>query len=290
MDISVVIPAYNEEEFIGKCLDSLLRQEFRGSYEIIVVDNASTDRTAEICREKGVTVISEPRKGVVFARQAGFEKARGDIIATTDADTVLPVDWLNYHCEAFRSCSRMVAFGGLYRLSDGPLFHRIGTKIWLPLFCVLDNVLIGGGLLGCNMAMRREAFRTCKGFNLELKWNEDGEIARRLHNIGKVEIDRRFFVYTSGRRYDKGICQGILPQFFYTMRHLHQKKDVWLSRRFYRTAASGVAALVLISAVLVLITPPSPAQARARNHPANAAIIKVIDGVRDSLGLNTPPK
>lgn len=293
MDISVVIPAFNEEKFIGPSLDALLRQDFRGSYEIIVVDNASADRTAEICIGKGVKVVSEPRKGVVFARQAGFLQAKGNIIATSDADTIVPPDWLTYIYKAFKSCPRMVAFGGLYRLNDGPLFHRMGTKVWLPLFCVLDNVLLGGGLLGCNMAIRRHSFLACKGFNLELKWNEDGEIARRLHNQGKVEIDRRFFVYTSGRRYNRGILRGIFPYFLYGLLHLHKKKDVWQSRRFYRTAFTGLAALTLIAGGLVLVRPPWPAYAEAKKRPANVTIMKMLDEVKESLeslGLNVKSK
>ncbi|MBI4330000.1 MAG: glycosyltransferase family 2 protein [Chloroflexi bacterium] len=290
MDISVVVPAFNEEKFIGPALDALLKQDFKGSYEIIVVDNASTDRTAQICRDKGVKVVHEPKKGVVYARQSGFLEAKGSIIATTDADTIVPPDWLSWLYEGFRSCPRLSAFGGLYRLSDGPLFHRIGTRLWLPFFCVLDNVLIGGGLLGCNMAIRRSAFLASKGFNLELKWNEDGEISRRLQKYGKVEIDRKSFVYTSGRRYNKGILHGLLPYVLYSLSHLHKKKDIWRSRHFRRTALTGLAALVLISAGLVLVRPPWPAQAHARRQPANLAIMKVIDEVRETLGLAAKPK
>ncbi len=290
MDISIVVPAHNEENFIGATLDCLLHQDFRGSYEIIVVDNASTDRTAEICRSKGVQVIAEPRKGVVFARQKGFLEAKASIIATTDADTEIPPNWLTWLYEGFQSCPRMVAFGGLYRLGDGSLFHRVGTRIWLPLFCVLDNVLIGGGLLGCNMAVRRNAFLACRGFNLDLKWNEDGEIARRLQKQGKVEIDRKFFVYTSGRRYQKGFFHGILPYLSYTLLHLGKRKDVWHNRRFYRTAITGLGALVIIATSLILVRPPWHAQAQPRRTPANIKIMQMIDDVKESLGLTTNPK
>ncbi|MBI2933969.1 MAG: glycosyltransferase family 2 protein [Chloroflexi bacterium] len=290
MDISIVVPAHNEEQFIGRTLDSLLHQTFPGTYEIIVVNNASTDRTEEICRSKNVRVISEPRKGVVFARQTGFLQAHGDIIATTDADTIVPPRWLSWLYEGFRSCPRLVAYGGLYRLSDGPLFHRIGTRLWLPFFCVLDNVLIGGGLLGCNMAVRRQAFLDSKGFNLDLKWNEDCEITRRLQRYGKVEIDRRSFVYTSGRRYKKGFLRGVMPIFVYSMSHLLKTKDVWHNRRFRRTAFTTMAAVMLISASIVLVRPPWQAQAEPNKSPANVKIMKMLGEVKESLGLGVNPR
>lgn len=287
MDISVVVPAYNEEEYIGPTLEALLQQDFKGSYEIIVVDNGSTDRTAEICRSHGVKVVYEPRKGVAHARQTGCMQAQADIIATTDADTIVPPDWLSYIFEAFRSTPNMVAFGGLYRLSDGPTFHRLGTRVWLPLFCVLDNWLIGGGLLGCNMSMRRKAFLACGGFNVQLKWNEDGEIARRIRRHGKIEIDRKFIVYTSGRRYKKGIRRGILPYLFYTLFKLQQKSNILHSRRFVRTALTGLVALVLASAALAFVRPPWSAEAEATKNRANVTIQKIVDEVRGSLDMNT---
>jgi glycosyltransferase involved in cell wall biosynthesis len=93
--ISVVIPALNEERYLGKCLESLMRQDYHHSFEIIVVDNGSTDNTVSIANSYGVNVISEFRRGAAWARQRGFESATSAIIASTDADTILPVNWLS---------------------------------------------------------------------------------------------------------------------------------------------------------------------------------------------------
>src|ERR1700751_6039874 len=95
MNVSVVIPAYNEEEFIGNCLDSLSHQDVKPT-EIIVVDKNSTDRTREICeRFAAVRVVSEACQGIVFFRNARLAQARGDIIARCDADSVLPHNWVH---------------------------------------------------------------------------------------------------------------------------------------------------------------------------------------------------
>jgi glycosyltransferase involved in cell wall biosynthesis len=91
--ISVVIPAFNEEEAIGSDLDAVLEaMEGTGrDYEVIVVDDGSTDRTAQIARSRGVMVISHPyNKGVGAARTTGIRRARGEVIVMTDADNTYP--------------------------------------------------------------------------------------------------------------------------------------------------------------------------------------------------------
>ena len=96
--ISVVIPAYNEEENITKSLGAFLGQTTKLSYEIILVDNASTDKTVEIAAKYvgklPLKIIKENKKGRGPARRAGFTKAKGDIIFSTDADAQVPPDWI----------------------------------------------------------------------------------------------------------------------------------------------------------------------------------------------------
>jgi len=84
---SVVVPAYNEAAYLGRALDSLQHQDYGGTYEIIVVDNNSTDSTADIAARHGVRVVREPQQGVCAARQRGADCARGEIIISTDADS-----------------------------------------------------------------------------------------------------------------------------------------------------------------------------------------------------------
>ena len=88
--LSVVIPAYNEEQYLPACLRALRQQKDAPPFEVIVVDNASTDSTACIAGQFGAHVVAEPRKGVARARQSGFEAARAPIVASTDADTIVP--------------------------------------------------------------------------------------------------------------------------------------------------------------------------------------------------------
>ena len=92
--LSIVIPAYNEENHLRACLDAIARQTVMPD-EVIVVDNNSTDKTAEIAREYPfVKVLKEKRQGIVYARNRGFNAANSQFIGRIDSDTRLPRDWV----------------------------------------------------------------------------------------------------------------------------------------------------------------------------------------------------
>jgi glycosyltransferase involved in cell wall biosynthesis len=81
--LSVIIPAFNEEKFLPRCLESLKNQKFK-DFEIIVVDNNSTDKTAEIAKKFNVILVSEKSQGVAYARNKGAEIAKGEILIFND--------------------------------------------------------------------------------------------------------------------------------------------------------------------------------------------------------------
>ncbi len=203
--VSVVIPAYNEADFIRRALDSLQRQDCQ-DFEVIVVDNNSTDATAVIARQYGARVIVQKEQGVGKARQLGFAAARADIIATTDADTKLPPDWISRIISRFGSDPALLAYGGLYSLHSGPklarwFFPKRAYWLWR-----IDQKFSGSwSLPGANMAVRASAFAAIGGFNQELQLGEDADLSQRLGKIGTVVLDRNFLVSTSGRRYRKGL-------------------------------------------------------------------------------------
>jgi hypothetical protein len=93
--ISIIIPALNEEEGIGKTIQSIPRHELEGmgyGVQILVVDNGSEDKTSELARQAGAEVVFEPRRGYGRAYKTGFANAKGEIIATADADLTYPVE------------------------------------------------------------------------------------------------------------------------------------------------------------------------------------------------------
>lgn len=209
MKLSFVIPAYNEQNYIGHCLRAVLEQAAKTDYdtEIIVVNNASTDLTAEIARSfAGVKVVGEPRKGLSQARQSGFLASSGDLIANIDADTELPAGWLDRVFAEFTSKPKLVALSGpfvFYDLSKTEnsvirLHYFLGYGIYFINRFVLN---IGSMLQGGNFVVTRQALEKVGGYNTEFKfYGEDVDMARRLHKVGDVVFTLSFTMPTSGRR------------------------------------------------------------------------------------------
>jgi len=207
---SVVIPAFNEENFIAKTLESVLEQDFK-DFEIIVVDNNSTDKTAQIAKKFGAIVFSEKNQGIAFARQKGFLNVKGEIIASTDADTILPKNWLSKIFGEFKKNENLVAFGGSCYFYSGPISAKFASRYLLCPFLIFDKFFSGGwNLMGCNMAIKKEVFFKIGGFNTNLKLNEESEISHHLRKVGKVILDPNFKVKTSGRRYRHGLIFGLI--------------------------------------------------------------------------------
>jgi peptidoglycan-N-acetylglucosamine deacetylase len=202
--ISIVIPAYNEEERISRCLESLLKQDFTGVFEIILVDNGSTDKTAQIAREKGVRVIACTPKGVVFARQAGAEAAGGEIIVQTDADTFYPEGWLSRIQERFDKHRQAVAIVGTFIYQNPPWWARY--EYFLRALGNILSSLIFGRLYvvsGANLAFYKKSFIQIGGYRPGAYSSDQIDITARLNRVGKIIYDRKSYCLTSARSVTK---------------------------------------------------------------------------------------
>lgn len=205
MDISVVIPVYNEATMLPSCLESLKEQDFKGIYEIIVVDNNSTDLTPQIAKLYGTRIVKETQQGVVFARQTGFTSAHGRIICSTDADTIVPPNWLTTIYSIFLKDNKLVAVAGRYDLIGINSFSKLVYRLLLPFLFVVDWLVAGGGsLAGSNMAVLASAFKEVGGFDTTMASAEDIDLGRRLKKKGRVKVDLSLKVKTSARRVDWG--------------------------------------------------------------------------------------
>jgi glycosyltransferase involved in cell wall biosynthesis len=209
MKLSVVIPAYNEEALLRRCLTSIMEQvEQTGiEAEIIVVNNASTDRTAAIAASfAGVRVVDEPRKGLVRARQTGFVAATGDLIANLDADTRLLPGWIAQVYARFQRDPRLVALSGPCIYDDLSVPVRVAVRLFYSLaygsYLFTRFVLNRSSMLqGGNYVIRRDALCAIGGYNTALEfYGEDTDVAYRLHRVGKVVFTLRLPLYASGRR------------------------------------------------------------------------------------------
>lgn len=205
MNVSIVIPVYNEATELGVCLRAIARQTTR-PHEVIVVDNNSTDGTAAVAKSFDfVTVLREPRQGVVHARSRGFDAARGDIIARIDADSLLPADWLESVQAVFKD-ETVDAVSGValyYNVALAPLFNAIDLFFRRRLSWQLKNRVY---LWGANMAMRKRAWNEVKPSLCQTGgMHEDYDIAIHLQERGgKVTFDERLRASVSSRRIDVG--------------------------------------------------------------------------------------
>lgn len=251
--ISVVIPAYNEEKFLKKALLSIVNQNY-DNFELIIVDNNSSDKTAEISRSFGAKVILEKKQGVVFARQAGFMEARGEIIATTDADTMLPKNWLSVIAEDFKKNEKLVIYGGICNLYSGSIAAKFSAYYLLYPYRYLDRFLSGGwSMAGANFAVRKKAFLNAGGFNTKIKSYEDIELSQRMKSIGESKLNPSLRVETSGRRFGNGLFAGLRPWVVNEVIRIFEVEKEFLSQSDIREEKFSWAELSFVPGVLCIV-------------------------------------
>jgi glycosyltransferase involved in cell wall biosynthesis len=160
MIISVVIPVYNDAAHLERCLGALAAQS-RPADEIVVVDNASTDASAEVAVRAGARVVVEEKRGIPQASAAGFDAASGTVIARLDADCIPPADWLARIDAAFSADARLGMLTGSARFHDaGPVVGWAGRYLYLGWYFSAMGMLLGHPpVFGSNFAMRVEAWQ-----------------------------------------------------------------------------------------------------------------------------------
>jgi glycosyltransferase involved in cell wall biosynthesis len=212
MRLSFVVPAYNEEAYLPACLESILAQtrELGDAVEIIVVNNASIDRTREVALGyKGVRVVDEPRKGLTFARQAGFAASSGELIANVDSDSRLTPGWVRTVLKEFTAEPKLVSLSGPFIYYDMSPSQRFSVQIFYLIaylvYALNRWVLRAGSMVqGGNFVLRRSALEQIGGFNTEIAfYGEDTDIARRMHQVGEVKFTFDLKMYSSARRLKK---------------------------------------------------------------------------------------
>jgi len=198
MKVSVVIPAYNEEKYIGLCLQSLSRQ-LEMADEIIVVNNNSTDQTAKIAKSFKVTVIDEPQRGITFARNSGFNHAQYPIIARCDADSILPNDWIKRIKSNFEG--KIDALTGPVIFCDLPIHIALSTKLYFFIVKAIQG--FKNPLMGPNMVLTQEIWAKVKNEVClqDHLVHEDIDLAIHINRAGgRIVFDPNLIIRVSGRR------------------------------------------------------------------------------------------
>ena len=202
MDISVVIPALNEEKYIETTLKSLKAQRFDGNYEIIVADDSSEDDTVRIAEKYADRIIVHDRGSISYGRQKGAEAARYPAIAFTDADTYIAPDWLARLSSSLEEHGAAGVHGQLMPL-DGNALENYFCRYVLPPYSGFMVRINQPSVPGANFAVKRDAFRKVGGFNTRLITAEDVELCKRIKREGRFLFNRDAIVYVSTRRVRK---------------------------------------------------------------------------------------
>lgn len=201
--LSLVIPVFNEEDYLSACLRAIAAQTVLPD-EVIVVDNGSTDKTVSIVGQYPFArLLSEKRRGVLFARTTGFNAAKGDIIGRIDADTILPPRWVEHIKQSFKDNENAAVTGpvGYYDMPFPNINHypdhlmRSSIYNWSPK---------SPFLFGSNMAITKKTWRQIRGsLCAHQDIHEDLDLAVHLHLTGhKILYTKNLLAYASGRRYN----------------------------------------------------------------------------------------
>ena len=253
--LSIVIPAYNEEDHIGQCLTAIANQTVK-PFQVIVVDNNSADRTAQIAKSFDfVTLVSEKRKGIPYARSAGFDAAKGDIIGRLDADVVPNPDWIERIISDFKN-DKVGAVAGLFMaplLRDG----RFGyVRHWSLMYILWSNSYFGVPILcGGNMAFRRKLWQDIRrDAHMDTDFvHDDQDVSLLIAAQGaKVVLDSKLIAFMDDASHSDW------PKFMIYMRKRWRTKDYHISRGTIAQARAKGTTLPMAkrAAILVLIALP----------------------------------
>lgn len=224
--VSIVLIAYNEEDGILPTLASLALNDIVDA-EFIVVNNNSKDRTAEYAREIGAIVVDETQQGYAFARQAGLNAARGEVIVTGDADTIYSAEWASCLSRPLLKNPQVAVTYGIHVLlpengkaSAGLQFYQVAKWLSQRLKGIRRPHLNCGG---ASMAFRKSDAMAVGGYLSDAERGEDGKLAWLLSERGRiVRVGKRSArIYTSDRRtnLDGSLWKAFWIRFIGTMRY-----------------------------------------------------------------------
>ena len=192
--ISFVVPAYNEERLLGATLDAIhaAAREIARPYEVVVVNDASSDETPAIARAQGARVVDCQHRQIARVRNTGARASTGDIVIFVDADTIVSATVLRASLAALHDGA---VGGGATVGIEGP------QPWWGPalLFTVIESMRVMRWAAGCYIFCTRAAFDAAGGFDERLFVAEEIALSRALQRVGRFVILRER-VITSGRK------------------------------------------------------------------------------------------
>lgn len=203
LTLSIIIPAYNEENHLRACLEAVKNQTVK-PLEVLLIDNNSTDRTREIAEEYDfVTILSEKRQGLIPARNKGLNIAKGCLLARLDADSVLDDNWVEKALEVFED-TEIMAITGPAKTFLVPYPLGPHSTFWSRVYFLhMLSVLRFRVLWGPNMVIRREVWKDIKAQACldDKEVHEDQDLSILIKSMGhKIAYRKDLLITTDGER------------------------------------------------------------------------------------------
>lgn len=231
--VSVVVPAFNEEKYIENSLFSLLKSEQKTeiNYEVILVDNNSSDRTVQLAEKfKGgmdLRIIHEKKQGRGAARARGFAEAQGEVVLSADADTIFYRGWIETLASAIKG--NVVAATTSCKIDDSLPLKNMIVNFFQPILMICYRLLMGHyWLSGFSSGVLKSIYRSSGGFDSSLQSMEDVDLSFRVAKLGKIKFINKPVTF-SGRRFKKGLLAGLFEYIWlFIQAFVLKKKSVYL--------------------------------------------------------------
>ncbi len=244
-EFSFIVPTYNEERYIDKCLASIANQNYdRSKYEVIVSDSSSTDKTANIARPRVDQFVTTDKRGIAHGRNLGAQHAFGKFLVFVDADVILEKEFLAEIQRSFTN-EQVVAVTGVPSPMDGKLLQRWtyhGTYFIVRAF----NAARLPFYPGICVAYRRNVFEKCGGFREDFGIVEDLDLTKRVSKHGKCVVNPKAKALVSTRRLDRFafstavfhiynhlryLLTGTAAKYYPKQEEIHSPLDLWRINR-----------------------------------------------------------
>ena len=188
MDFSIIIPAKNEEVNIDRCLKSIDFLDYpTDKYEVLLIDNGSTDQTVDIAKSYNAKVFVKPDLTIAGLRNFGAELSKGRILVFLDADCTVFPDWLTV-ASIWLNDESVSCFGGPPEIPEDSTWVQ---KSWYLVREKHMNVVDVDWLESMNMFVRKETFNEVQGFDESLTTCEDYDLSLRLKKYGRIVADKK---------------------------------------------------------------------------------------------------
>lgn len=210
--VSIVIPAYNEAKYIERCLESIVNLNTNFSFEVILIDNNSTDQTVEIAKKfknkLDLKITNEKKQGRGAARARGFQEAKGEIILSADADTIVYKDWIETLIKDLKG--DIVATTTSTQIHDCSKLTNLMFNFLQPQILIIYRLFSGHFWVNAySFAILKSVYLKTGGFDPNLQAQEDVDLSFKIAKIGgKVKLIRKPVIF-SGRRFKDGLFTGL---------------------------------------------------------------------------------